>query len=69
MVCSPSTVPSISIGAFQDIDTEVDLDRARELGVQVIRRYGIGTMFVDPVGAWVWFSAGASYGRGLSSGR
>ncbi len=51
------TVPGISIGYFQDIDTEVDYEKAKGLGIQVIRRYGVGggTIFVDPKGSMAMF--------------
>ncbi|MHA1580014.1 MAG: lipoate--protein ligase family protein [Candidatus Freyarchaeota archaeon] len=39
----------ISLGYFQDADTEVDLKKCKEHGVRVIRRLGVGggTIFVD----------------------
>ncbi|MEM3562873.1 MAG: biotin/lipoate A/B protein ligase family protein [Candidatus Jordarchaeaceae archaeon] len=39
----------VSLGFFQDIDTEVDLEKCKEHGVRVIRRLGVGggTIFVD----------------------
>nr|MDO8077617.1 biotin/lipoate A/B protein ligase family protein [Candidatus Freyarchaeota archaeon] len=39
----------ISLGYFQDIDTEVDLEKCKEHGVRVVRRLGVGggTIFVD----------------------
>lgn len=41
--------PAIIIGCFQSLKNEVDIDAARELGVDVVRRItGGGAMFVEP---------------------
>ncbi|HET8628000.1 MAG TPA: biotin/lipoate A/B protein ligase family protein [Thermomicrobiales bacterium] len=41
--------PAVILGRFQSVRNEVDLDAARELGVQIVRRIsGGGAMFVEP---------------------
>lgn len=60
--------PAVILGGFQSVKNEVDLDRARELGVRVVRRVtGGGAMFVEP-GAFVTYSlyAPAELVAGLS---
>jgi lipoate-protein ligase A len=41
---------ALSIGSFQDIDTEVDMDACKKNGIEVNRRprVGGGTIFLDP---------------------
>ena len=43
----------ISLGYFQDVDTEVDVAKAEDLDVEIVRRLGVGggTIFVDPHGS------------------
>ena len=43
----------ISLGYFQDIDTEVDVAKAEDLYIEIVRRLGVGggTIFVDPHGS------------------
>src|SRR5699024_6860801 len=60
--------PAVILGGFQSVKNEVDLDRARELGVRVARRVtGGGAMFVEP-GAFITYSlyAPADLVAGLS---
>ena len=46
------TDPAVIIGRTQSVRNEVDLDAAREMGVQVVRRMtGGGAMFLQPHGA------------------
>lgn len=42
-----------SLGFFQDIDTEVDIRKAEDLDVEIVRRLGVGggTILVDPQGS------------------
>ncbi|MBE3639940.1 lipoate--protein ligase family protein [Mangrovicoccus algicola] len=48
--------PAIIIGSFQSLRNEVDMDAARALGVEVVRRAtGGGAMFVEP-GAAITYS-------------
>ena len=46
----------LNVGWFDDVDATLDLDRCRELGVQVIRRpvYGGGTAFYEAGSAVMW---------------
>jgi lipoate-protein ligase A len=46
----------LNVGWFDDVDTTLDLDRCRELGIQVIRRpvYGGGTAFYEAGSAVMW---------------
>jgi len=43
----------ISLGYFQDIDTEVDLSKAEDMDMEIVRRLGVGggTIFIDPKGS------------------
>ncbi|WP_238842099.1 lipoate--protein ligase family protein [Sulfolobus sp. E11-6] len=44
-----SRVSGISLGYFQDLDTEVNLDEVRKRGLEVVRRLGVGggTIYSD----------------------
>lgn len=43
------TSPTVVIGAFQSVRNEVDMDAARDHGVEVVRRIsGGGAMFIEP---------------------
>ena len=46
----------LNVGWFDDVDATLDLDRCRELGIQVIRRpvYGGGTAFYEAGSAVMW---------------
>jgi lipoate---protein ligase len=46
----------LNVGWFDDVDATLDLDRCREVGVQVIRRpvYGGGTAFYEAGSAVMW---------------
>ena len=46
----------LNVGWFDDVDATLDLDKCRELGVQVIRRpvYGGGTAFYEAGSAVMW---------------
>ncbi|AHC52216.1 ligase [Sulfolobus acidocaldarius SUSAZ] len=53
LVVTSTGKSGISLGYFQDIDTEVNLDEARRRGVDVIRRLGVG-------GGTIYASKGSS---------
>nr|WP_253601904.1 biotin/lipoate A/B protein ligase family protein [Kerstersia gyiorum] len=60
--------PAIIIGCFQSLKNEVDMDAARRLGVDVVRRItGGGAMFVEP-GSTITYSlyAPGELVRGMS---
>ncbi|MFT4191043.1 MAG: biotin/lipoate A/B protein ligase family protein [Comamonas sp.] len=60
--------PAIIIGSFQSLRNEVDLDAARALGIEVVRRItGGGAMFVEP-GSAITYSlyAPAELVRGMN---
>jgi lipoate-protein ligase A len=66
MVGSPNTIYiggfkklGISLGYFQDIDTEVDVSKAEDIDMEIVRRLGVGggTIFIDPVGSMAMLMA------------
>lgn len=66
MVGAPNTIfiggfkkLGISLGYFQDIDSEVDVARAQDLDVEIVRRLGVGggTILIDPKGSMAMLMA------------
>ncbi|MFB0561992.1 MAG: biotin/lipoate A/B protein ligase family protein [Candidatus Lokiarchaeia archaeon] len=60
MIGAPNTIfiggfkkLGVSLGYFQDIDTEVDVGKAEDLDVEIVRRLGVGggTILIDPQGS------------------
>ncbi|GHC22294.1 lipoate--protein ligase A [Kushneria pakistanensis] len=47
--------PAVIIGSFQSLSNEIDLDAARDLDIEVVRRIsGGGAMFVEPGNTITW---------------